>query len=202
MSRWTTLGIAGLLLASGPASAQHIGIFMDSNASSCGAEVGPNPRIDLHVIAILEGSVTEMTGAQFMIQGAPETWTPQNVLWVPDVGTAISLGNPVFPTPLHPYTPGVDVTFSSCQRASTNSRVPLGRIVLLGPPTADNVRLRVTWFDLVPSDPNCPFVLDCSPGAEKVCVGGGQIVLNGPPPANCQTAVEARTWSNVKRLYE
>jgi len=202
MSRWTMLGFAGLLLVAGPASAQYIGIFMDPNASSCGADVGPNPRIDLHVIAILDGSVTEFTGAQFMISGAPDTWTPQNVLWVPDVGTVISLGNPVFPTSMHPFTPGVNITFGDCQRSSTNARVPLGRVVLLGPPTADNVRLRVTWFDLVPTDPNCPFITDCSPGYPKVCVGGGEIVLNGPPPANCGVAVEERTWGSVKRLYD
>jgi hypothetical protein len=199
MSRSLLLGFAGLLLVSGSASAQHIGIFMDANATSCAAEVGPNPRIDLHVIAILGGSVPVMTGAQFMIEGAPETWKPRDVLWVPDVNVVINVGHPIFPNPVHPNSPGVNIAFGSCQGST---RVPLGRIVLLGPPTSDNVRLRVTWFELGGADPNCPFVTNCdAPAFPMVCVSGGEIVLNGPPPSNCQTAVEERTWTTVKRLY-
>jgi len=204
MFRWTLICAAGLLLVAAPASAQYIGIFMDANASSCGGEVGTNPRIDLHVIAILEGSVPEFTGAQFRIEGAPASWTPQNVLWVPDVDAVISLGHPIFPNPIHPDIPGVNIAFGDCQQAATNNRVPLGRIVLLGPPTSDNVHLRVTWFELAASDPECPFVTNCDlrHGFPMVCVGGGEIILNGPPPADCRTtAVEESTWTTVKRLY-
>jgi len=202
MSRWTWLAMTGFIVLSSPASAQYIGLFTDANATTCVAQVGPNPRVDLHVIAVLEGGVTEMAGAQFLITGAPAAWTPENVLWVPDVGSAISLGNPLFPTPLHPATAGVNVAFSSCVGSPTNRRVPLGRVVLLGPPTEDNVHLRVSWFDLVPPDPNCPFVLACdAPIFSMVCVGGGEIVLNGDAPSSCQVAVEENTWTNVKALY-
>lgn len=189
MSRWTWFSMTGSIVVSSPASAQYIGLFTDATATSCVAQVGPNPRVDLHVIAILEGDVTEMTGAQFLIAGIPATWTPENVPWVPDVGTAISLGNPLFPTPLHPATAGVNIAFSSCVGSSTSRRVPLGRVVLFGPPTEDNVHLRVSWFDLVSPDPNCPFVTSCGiPGYLKVCVGGGEIVLNGDAPSSCQVA--------------
>ena len=201
MSRWILLAVAGFMAVSTPASAQYIGLFTDANATSCAAQVGHNPRVDLHVIAILEGDVTEMTGAQFLITGIPATWTPQNVLWVPDVGSTFSLGNPLFPTPPR-ATAGVNVVFSSCKQASTNRRVPLGRVVLLGPPTEDNVRLQVSRFDLVPPDPNCPFIVACdAPTYSKVCVGGGEIVLNGDEPARCQVAIEADTWTTVKSLY-
>jgi len=202
MSRWTFLVFAGLLLASGPVSAQYIGIFMDPGASSCGAsDVGPNPRIDLHVMAILGGSFTEFTGAQFTILGAPESWTPQNVLWVPDDKVVINIGHPMFPNPSHPYDPGVNVAFGACQESSASVRVSLGRIVLLGPPTGDHVRLRVSWFKLGSADPRCPFITNCERGYPKVCVEGGEIILNGPPTSSCPTAVEASTWTTVKRLY-
>ena len=202
MSRCMWLVLTGIIGSSSPAAAQYIGLFTDANASTCVAQVGPNPRVDLHVIAILEGDVNEMVGAQFQITGVPATWTPENVLWVPDIGTAISLGNPLFPTPQHPLTAGVNVTYSACAGSPSNRRVALGRVVLLGPPTEDNVHLRVTGFDLVPPDPDCPFVAACdAPYYSKVCVGGGEIVLNGEAPSSCQVAVEENTWSNVKSLY-
>lgn len=202
MSRWTWLAVAGFMIAPKPASAQYIGLFTDPGATSCVAQVGHNPRVDLHVIAVLEGSVTEMAGAQFLISGVPATWTPENVLWVPDVGSALSLGNPLFSTPAHPERAGVNIAFYDCAGSSTNRRVSLGRVVLLGPPTEDNVHLRVSWFDLVPPDPNCPFVVTCdAPIYSKVCVGGGEIVLNGDAPSSCQVAIEENTWTNVKSLY-
>ena len=202
MSRWTWFAVAGVMAVSTPASAQYIGLFTDANATSCAAQVGHNPRIDLHIIAILEGDVTEMAGAQFQITGVPATWTPENVLWVPDVGSGISLGNPMFGTAAHPDRAGVNVALYDCGGSSTNRRVPLGRVVLLGPPTEDNVHLRVSWFDLVPPDPNCPFILDCdAPIYSKVCVGGGEIVLNGDEPASCQVAIEESTWSNIKSIF-
>ncbi len=200
MTRWTTIGLAALLFASRPASAQYIGIFLDPNASSCAASVGPTPRVDLHIIAILEGDVTETVGAEFRIVGTPETWTQQNVLWVPDVNTGVSIGNPLFPNATYPRA-GVGIAFHSCQAPGSSRRVELGRIVLLGPPTADNVRLQVTTTTIWPHVP-CPAMLRCdAPSFSYVCVGGGEVVLNGPMPASCQMAVEEGTWSNVKALY-
>jgi hypothetical protein len=201
MKRCFLLALATVCVAA-PASAQYIGIFMDTQASSCAAQVGPQPWVDLHVIAVLENSVTEMAGAQFQISGAPEGWTAQNVLWVPEPTSAISLGNPIFPTELHPRTAGVNVAFASCQ---TTSHVLLGRLVLLGAPTPANVHLRVLGFKWVPTDPPSPFVLICDlPMFSKVGVGGGEIVLNdnGPGIAGCQLAIEPRSWSTVKSLYQ
>lgn len=203
MSRSKWFGMAVLLLVAQPVSAAYIGIFLDPNAASCAGDVGHTPRVDLHVIAILEGSVTELAAVQFKIIGIPDFWTTQNVLWVPDVGVAASVGNPAFVTTIHPETPGVNVAFGTCHSASENSRVPLGRLVLLGPPTADNVHLQVTGFDLVPTDLDCPIVFRCDPPTfSQACVGGGEIVLNGPAPTSCALAVEERTWSTVKSLYQ
>lgn len=202
MSRWMMLTcVAGLLLVSAPASAQYIGIFLDPNASSCAADVGPAPRVDLHLIAVLGGDVPELTGTEFRIVGAPESWTPQNVLWVPDVESVFSVGNPIFPN--HPYDEGgVAVIFSTCQTGGTSHRVTLGRIVLLGPPTADNVHLKVVTTGIYGSRVPCPAVTRCdAPAFSYACVGGGEVVLNGPAPASCQVAVEERTWTSIKSLY-
>ena len=193
--------VALLAVLASPASAQYIGIFMDQDANSCVGEVGAAPYIDLHVIAVLEGDVTIMSGAQFQITGAPAGWTPQNVLWVPDAGLAINLGHPLFATPVHPLTPGVNVTFNACQSSPEGAKIELGRLILLGAPTPENVTLRVKPYELVPPDPDCAFVTYCAPYFEKVCVGGGEIVLNGPKSTGCHVAVAGETWTKVKRLY-
>jgi hypothetical protein len=200
MSRWIVVAAAALLLASQPTSAQYIGIFLDPEAGSCAADVGPNPRVDLHLIAVLGGDVPEMHGAEFRIVGAPESWTQQNVLWVPDVGTTITVGNPLFPSGPYPRA-GVGIAFSKCQTGGDTHRVTLGRIVLLGPPTADNVHLQVTTTTIW-EDVTCPAVNRCDgPAYPYACVGGGEVVLNGPAPSSCQLAVEERTWTNIKALF-
>jgi hypothetical protein len=199
MSRRFIIGLVILAWLPIPASAQYIGIFMDANATSCAAQVGSTPWIELHVIAILQGNVPFLSGAQFQITGAPESWTADNVLWVPDAGVTINMGHPLFTNPIHPSTPGVNVAFSACQG---NERVPLGRVILLGARTPEDVHLRVVGYQLLPSEPRCPIVFDCTfPTYPMVCVGGGEIVLNGSAPAGCEVAVEARTWSSVKTLY-
>ncbi len=199
--RRTLMTVATLAVLASPASAQYIGIFTDQGASSCVAEVGATPYVDLHVVAVLEGNTTIMTGAQFQVTGVPAGWTPQNALWVPDAGLAINLGHPLFATPVHPQTPGVNVTFRSCQSFPEGATIPLGRIILLGAPTPENVTLRTQAYELVPPDPDCVFVTYCEPYYEKVCVGGGEIVLNGTKSTGCQVAVTAETWTKVKRLY-
>jgi hypothetical protein len=196
--------LAAILLAQ-PAAAQYIGIFTAPDASQCGATPGSTPWIDLHVVAVLGGNVTELAGAQFKITGAPEGWNPQNVTWVPEPTSAISLGNPLFATSMHPSTPGVNVAFLECQSWPSGGTVLLGRIVLLGAPTPENTRLRVQGFQLVPVDPLDPFVLRCDfPMYSKAVVGGGEFVLNGPQPLNCAgtTAVVPSTWSSVKQLFD
>jgi hypothetical protein len=205
MLRWTIVTFATLLAFSAPASAQYIGIFMDKEATTCVADVGAAPYTDLHVVAILEGSVPVMTGAQFRIEGIPVGWSPSTALWVPDAGVGINIGHPLFPNPSHQDTPGVNVAFASCQgNAGEVTKVPLGRIILLGAPTPSNVHLRVVGFELVPTDPDCPFVTDCDirAGYPKFCVGGGEIVLNGPASGGCgAVAVDQSTWSHIKQLY-
>lgn len=201
MSRWTFVAFAALFALAAPVSAQYIGIFTEKEATTCVANVGPMAFTDLHVVAVLGGSVPTMTGAQFQITGMPEGWTPETALWVPDAGAGANIGHPLFGTPTHPDVPGVNVVFPSCQgTVGETTKIPLGRIILIGAPTPENVHLRVEGFDLVPPDPDCPFVTDCSL-YPKFCVGGGEIILNGNGTGGCAVAVSENTWSHVKGLY-
>lgn len=201
MSRWTFVVFTALLAMSMPASASYIGIFLDADATTCIAQVGSTPFIDLHVVAVLSGEVPVMVGAQFQITGAPEGWSSSNVLWVPADG-AVNLGHPMFASP--PWKRGVITAFSYCQGAEGEvTRVPLGRLILLGAPTPVNVHLRVQGFEFVDIDPQCPFVMNCDiqAGYAKECVEGGEIVLNGDAATGCGVAVARSTWTTIKSLY-
>ena len=203
MSRLILAGSLALLLHSSSVSAQSIGIFIDEEATTCIAEVGSTPYVDLHIVAVLGGDVTGLTGAQFQITGVPTGWTPSNTLWVPNEGVAVSLGHPMFTNPIHEDTPGLNVAFNVCQTLESREKVPLGRIILLGAPTPRDVHLRVEHFELVPSDPECSFVTDCDwPVLAPTCVEGGEAFLNGNGPSGCGSVpVEDNTWSSVKMLF-
>jgi hypothetical protein len=195
------LTVATFAVLASPAAAGYIGIFTDQGASSCVAEVGATPYIDLHVVAVLEDNTTIMTGAQFQITGIPAGWTPQNALWVPDAGVTVNIGHPLFANTVHPQTPGVNLAFSRCLAFPEDDTIPLGRIILLGAPTPENVTLRVQGYKLVPTDPDCVIVTHCAPYYEIGCIAGGEIVLNGNKSTGCQVAVAEETWTKVKRLY-
>ena len=187
------------------ASSQSIGIYIDNGATVCTAEVGSTPLIDMHVIAILGGDVTGLTGAQFWISGAPDTWQQKNVFWVPDPAATFNVGNPIFHTSLGDGRPGVVLTFNTCRGdgipEGDGGRVELGRLIIAGAPTPREVHLKVEHFELVPTDPECPTMLECqSPAFPQVCVAGGEAVLNGTGPCGV-VAVTQRTWSEVKALF-
>jgi hypothetical protein len=190
-----------LLLVAAPAAAQYIGIFRDAGATTCVAQVGPAPYIDLHVVAVPGEAALRVMGAQFQITGAPAGWTSANALWVPADGT-LNIGHPMIPSP--PRKRGAIVVFTASPGAEgTGTKGPLGRLVLLGAPTPENVHLRVERCEFTDRDPQCPFVLDCnSPDFDGVCVEGGEIVLNGAAATGCGVAVSASTWSAVKSLYQ
>jgi hypothetical protein len=185
-----------------PAFSQVIGIYADPGARECAANVGPLPFTTLHVIATLEGEVPAMTGAQFRITGIPASWTPENAFWEAAPGITITIGHPLFPAPQHPEVAGVNVAIASCT-PEAGTLVPLGLIRLFGAPTPENVVLRVEGFELVSIDPPCPFVTVCdSPFYSKACVAGGEATLNGNGNGCDVTAVQDKSWSQVKSLYE
>ena len=199
MTRWIFAAALTLATLSSPASAQYIGIFMDPSATSCAASVGAKPWIDLHVILVLEGS--ELRGTQFQITGAPATWNAQNVLWVPDIGLTISLGHPLFPNAIYDDSGGANLVFSDCVPTIDTDKIPLGRLVILGAPTPEDVHLRVEGVQLG-LDPDCPFRSSCELlNIQKLCVGGGEAFLNGQTNVNCTVAVEETTWTQVRLLF-
>ena len=198
--RWLAVALLLVTMAT-PAFSQSIGIYADPGGRECAANVAPLGITTLHVIATLEGDVPAMTGAQFRITGVPAGWTPENAFWEASPGITISIGNPLFlGVPQHPEVAGVNVAIASCSPQAGNL-VTLGTIRLVGAPTPENTTLRVEGFELVPIDPQCAFVTVCdAPFYSKACVGGGEATLNGNGGCDI-TAVEEKSWSNVKSLY-
>lgn len=196
-----------VVLLPGLGRSQSIGIFLDPEASSCSAEVGSTPFIALHIVALLGGDVPEFSTAQFSIIGLPETWSPANVFWVLDTGVGISVGNPLFSTSSDEYRRGAIVTFADFCRGDDDPAgdvgpIPIGRVIIAGAPTPENTILRVWRYELVQTDPVCPFMLGCSDINTKICVEGGRAVLNPTSLPACEVvAVEQLTWAGVKDLY-
>jgi len=187
------------------AHTQSIDIILDENGPACSAQVGANPWIELHVVAVLGGGVPTFQGAQFRVAGLPDTWNEENVSWVWDASVTLAYGNPLFAATDEWDDPGPGgvAAWGSCQPIQGSTR-RIGKILILGAPTADNITLSIQPFQLNFNQPYCPMMNQCdAPFFTKVCVSGGTFVLNGTNNKNCNiTAVEETTWTAMKSLYQ
>jgi hypothetical protein len=192
------------LLASS-AYSQSIDIVLHPNDPGCtAAEVGSTPWIELHVIANLGGDVTGFAGTQFRVTGFPATWNPSNVVWSLDTSTTIAFGNPLFSGVSDANwdnESGTVVAWNSCQ---TQGMQRIGKIILLGAPTGENITLQVTPFYMGSHEELCVSMNRCdNPYYSRACVTGGSFTLNGQGSSNCTpTAVALSSWSAVKSLYQ
>lgn len=200
-----------LLVIAGASSAysQSIDIVLHPDNLGCkAADVGTNPWIELHVIANLEGIET-FQGAQFRITGMPSTWNETNVVWSLDTSTTLSFGNPLFPgvsTAAWDDISGSVVVWNHC-RVGVGSQQRIGKIILLGAPTGEDVTLQVEPFQLNRQEPYCARMNLCdAPFYTAICVDAGSFTLNGIPKGDGETcsvlAVEESTWSTVKSFYQ
>lgn len=204
MSRILAVSLLSVVCLSGSAQAQSIDIILDEGEPVCSAQVGSNPWIELHVVAVLGGSVPALQGAQFQVAGMPDTWNEENVSWVWDASVTLAFGNPLFAATDEWDDPGPGgvIAWSSCQPSQGSTR-RIGKILILGAPTSENITLRILPFQLHPREPYCPMMNQCdSPTFTTTCVQGGTFVLNGTNK-NCNiTAVEELTWTALKGLYQ
>jgi hypothetical protein len=206
MQRMVLVALGIACLVPRPAQSQSIGLFLDPGGAVCAAEVGPTPRIDIHVVAFVGGNVPRFSAAQFRILAAPGGWTERDVLWVFNSAVSLGFGNPLFPSEFD-ETPGCIVTFHDWCRgdgepAGDANPIAIGRIVVLGAPTPPNTILRVWPYALTPNDPPCAFMIPCGPSLNPVCVEGGSAVLNPTYTPRCTgVAVTSETWTGIKQLY-
>ena len=96
MSRWFLAATSGVLLWASVAQSQSIDIILDPDAPVCSAQVGGNPWIELHVVAMTGPELTSFAATQFRVSGMPDTWNEENVSWVWDASVTLAYGNPLF----------------------------------------------------------------------------------------------------------
>lgn len=186
---------AAIALIAGPVSAQSIGVFADPEGNSCEftAEVGQS--FPLYIIATLGGGASGgMTGAEFRVDGIPFGWI---TLEVANPAANVVIGDPM--------GDGTNIAFPSCQ-TGTGGKVLLFTITVI-PSTAVSDLILTVEMHTNPSNPNfqCPLVTLCDiPAFTKLCVCGGQAVINGTIQ-NCgcgdPSPTEATTWGHLKSLY-
>ena len=181
--------VMALLFAVGTANASSIGIYFAADGSDCDATAAAYTPLNWWVLAHIYGGDLEgggMTGAEFRVSGVPGAWfhtiTP----------------NPAAATVLGALFTGTNVAFAACQNGPwvllyTVSTFPTSA------PTGEMI-----WQVLahgVPSNPtfNCPVLVACdAPYYTMHCVPGGEAFLNGRP---CTVGVDAKTWTEVKSLF-
>lgn len=186
-------GIATLVLAlsvvAGSASAQSIGVFFDPAGGTCAATIGAPAPFSMYILASLSGpSAGGLTGVEFRLDNIPGGWflTPTvNTVFNTVVGTSLGIG--------------YNLASGGCQ-AGTGGVLTLFSISGFATSLVSNHVMSILKHT-TPSNPafQCPLQVLCdAPVFTKVCVNGGQGIING---GNCTVGVEQTSWSTLKSLY-
>jgi hypothetical protein len=179
-----TLGLAG------SASAQSIGVYWDpAGATWCVNQPAPAFGV-MYILATLGGAAAGgMTGAEFRVSNFPSDWNPGAT---PNPSANLTFGNPL--------AAGCNIGFPSCQTGS-GGVVLLYTVVYFAVDVQTDRQVTVLRHT-TPSNMlfQCPLLTLCNaPTFTKVCVNGAQGTINGGP---CTVAVEQRSWSGVKRIFD
>jgi len=168
-------------------------------------------RLSFGVYARLAGAtLAGMTLAEFYLQGLETNATGQLPAgWTKNVtfpSPAVSVGSISDPEPADgELVRRCDVVWPGPE-CKTDALVLLALVDLtafnFAPNFADNHYVSVVaGVPSLPPEMACPFLALCDfPYFTKVCVTGGQLIINPSGPA-CTVAVEQATWSRVKGLY-
>ncbi|MFQ5600134.1 MAG: hypothetical protein ACE5G2_06230 [Candidatus Krumholzibacteriia bacterium] len=182
-----------LALFAGSASGQSIGIFADPLSGSCNLTWDVGLPGTVFINAILGGAVTGIRGAEFRIDGAPQSGTEALYINTPNPLATIALGDPW-------GLPGASISFGTCQTGGSVNLYTV-TVILLNPIPATDATISVVPRN-PPTNPefNCSLLNLCDdPAFTAVCVPGGQAFINSI--RDCTVAVEETTWSGVKSLY-
>jgi hypothetical protein len=132
-------------------------------------------------------------GAQFQITGAPEGWTAQNVLWVPEPTSSHQPRQSSIRHKLASADARRERRVRGCQSVSHAAARAPG---LLGAPTPANVHLRVNGFIWCLPIPGPVFVLAATRRfySKIGWAAARSFESTGPGIAGCQLAIEPRSW--------
>jgi len=216
--------LALLVFAASPSFAVNgnIGIYADQGQAICAADLPNQGQMTLYVYALLQGgSVGGIRGAEYQISKSASTdW-----FYLEDYSSPLGDGAIVLGSAMNGGTPGVNIAWGTCQTGP--SSVLLQTVTILDPSGTDfgtENTLRVVAHT-TPGNQffRCPlFVLCDDPVFTKVCLGqdldtvvcpfppgalactvstSGEFFVNPPESFNCTVAVQEKTWTQMKGLY-
>ena len=187
--------VTALCLAfTGTAFASSIGVFFAADGSDCDAVQVPGP-FTFWIGAVLNADAAAggITGAEFRIDGVPQQ--PEWFMTATRNPLAnLSVGDPVL------AGAGANIAFPVCQPEAGGSFLLLYTVSGFAQ-TAPVARTFKVERHTTPSNSNfpCPLLVLCNaPVFTLLCVPGGEAFLNGGP---CTVAVEEKSWSSVKSLF-
>jgi hypothetical protein len=184
--------VAVLAFGVGSASAQSIGVFADPGSSSC--NIAGTSVISFYVNVVGSGSLSPagITGAEFRLD---VPWGPADAAGVfetPNPAASVNVGASILV--------GKNIAFPACQVGPSIGLYTV--TVLVANPAAFNDITVGILPHTTPSNVNfqCPVVNQCdAPAFTAVCVPGGEAFINSQ--RDCTVAVQEKTWSEVKNLF-
>jgi hypothetical protein len=184
--------VAVMAFGVGSASAQSIGVFADTGSASCNITAGAFVAVDFYINAVGTGVLPSGGGiraAEFQLLNTLEPGTILNPTPAPG-------STPAGPGPT---AGGVAIAFGTCQ---TGPSVLLYTVQLVFLQATNVTGTLAIAQHTTPSNANfeCVVMNLCDdPVFTSVCVSGGEASVNGL--FDCNVAVEDKTWSDVKSLF-
>lgn len=192
--------LASLLLLIGTAAGAHEGaicLYADTGLNSCSADIVPPAQGGTGTAVLwllyVRGDGVEMgKAAEFRVLCTSATVMFFAPTWEP----YITLTSGTIPGNM---TLSGDSNFGCGQDV-----VPLGNFTVFNSADVDTFYVKVVDNPTSVSGPGI-YITDCSSQNNEVKVIGGTFVLTGDPvlwPANCNPAVETRSWGAIKDMYK
>ncbi len=204
-----------LAIATAPAPVFGISIRMHTAASlsACAASVPPFMPVDIRVMAHMEGALANgISGVEFYIEGLENlTDVIINYTQAPKI---TGFGNPLKPVS-HPNGPrrraafGFQRRVQECKAVSEYELIFTMTLIVISTPIPNDTHIRIVGAD----PPGSPALLGCAvvslcdfPAFTKICVHGGEFVLN-PVNSTCANPTtnvlgpQPVAWSRIKGLY-
>jgi hypothetical protein len=200
------LAMALVLAVPVPSRADFINVTFSSEYDDCDIQgVVPFQPLNVYFVAGTRLAPTPLQqgirAAEFAVAGVPPSWFILSALPNPSASSVVG----------DPFAGGVAMLFPTCQDWSgPNCWVPLYSVTFFPTEPVPPMTLDVVGHGSSVQCPgSSPALAACDPGSTPVCVPGGRGYINSfecrvqaGQSDGCIIAVEQRSWSAVKRLYD
>lgn len=165
---------------------ESIGLFSDSNCSSCNLSIPIGETKTFYVSGPISPTapLQSYEYVEFRIEGLPAGWTYQVQ---PTAAVGLVIGNPL--------GDGVNASISVTSNCTTFFEVEVTAT------TQETGQFLTVEHHESPASPgfNCPNYTLCTPCDILRCVAGGTLQINSGE--TCHVGISQSTWGSVKALY-